>query len=277
VPFHNIADADIYYELSGSGRPAVVLIHGGMCDHRDWTGLVPLLAPGNTVLTFDLRAHGKSGGDPTTVTAAGWAEDINALVATLNLAPAVLVGHSMGSRIAAEAIGQRPRNAAALVLLDGSRAYAGQPAKIASSTGPPPSPTDVITSTIGPYANEEVHAHVLATMSAASEALMIGCLRAMTEWDTRRSGAVFSGLARTLPVLAIQSTYHDRSTPRYALESEDDTTPYLDFLRRTVPQVETKVLTRTGHFSMMERPRAVAALIRDFIRRGVVLAPSGQA
>jgi pimeloyl-ACP methyl ester carboxylesterase len=269
VPFQNIAGADIYYELTGSGRPAVVLVHGGMCDHHDWADLAPLLAPNHAVLTLDLRAHGKSGGDPASVTAERWAADINTLVATLNLAPAILVGHSMGSRIAAEAIGQQPENAAVLVLLDGSRAYAEQPAHVAPSAGPPPSTTDVIKSTIGSYANERVHAHVMATMSSASEDLMMGCLRAMTAWDTGRSDAVFSGLLRTLPVLAIQSTYHDRSTPRCSLESENATTPYLNFLRRTVPQAETKVLTRTGHFSMMERPRDVAALIQDFVKRTV--------
>jgi pimeloyl-ACP methyl ester carboxylesterase len=240
-----------------------------MCDHRDWGDLAPLLTPNHAVLTLDLRAHGKSGGDPASVTAERWAADINTLITTLNLAPAVFVGHSMGSRIAAETIAQRPDNAAALVLLDGSRAYAEHPAHVASSAGPPPSTTDVIKSTIGPYANEKVHAHVMATMSSASEELMMGCLHAMTAWDTGRSDAVFSGLPRTLPVLAIQSTYHDRSTPRYSLESERDTTPYLDFLRRTVPQAETKVLTRTGHFSMMERPRDVAALIQGFIKKTV--------
>lgn len=267
MAFQNIAGADIYYELTGSGRPAVVLIHGGMCDHRDWANLAPLLAPNHTLLTLDLRAHGKSSGDPAALSAARWAEDINTLIATLSLAPAVFVGHSMGSRIAAETIGQQPKKAAALVLLDGSRAYAEHPTQVAPPAVPPPSPTDIITSTIGPYANEKVFARVMATMSSASEALKMGCLAAMTEWDTRRSDTVFSGLPRTLPVLAIQSTYHDRATPRYSLESESDTTPYLDFLRRTVPQVETKVLIRTGHFSMMERPRDVTALIQDFMQR----------
>jgi pimeloyl-ACP methyl ester carboxylesterase len=266
MPVLNIAGADIYYEVAGKGRPSIVFIHGGMCDHRDWTMLTERLAAHHTVVTLDLRAHGKSSGDPGDCSAERWAEDINALIAALDLAPAVLVGHSMGSRIAAEAIVQKPENAAALVLLDGSRAYADA---AASPTTAPPlrSQVDIITSTIGPYASDEVRSQIMATMTSVPPGTMTACMRAMIYWDTHRAETVFSELPRTLPVLAIQSTYHDRATPRYGLKSENETTPYLDFLRRTVPQVETKILTRTGHFSMMERPDDVAMLLRDFANR----------
>jgi pimeloyl-ACP methyl ester carboxylesterase len=269
MPFVNVAGADIYYELTGNGRPAVVLVHGGMCDHRDWNALAGILALNHTVLTLDLRAHGKSGGDPAGCSGERWAEDVNAIITTLKLAPAIIVGHSMGTRVAAEAISQQPQNAAGLVLLDGSRAYAAdgtKPASPVTAAAMPPM-IDIIKVTIGPHANGQVRAQIMATMSSAPPELMNACLRAMTDWDTHRAGKAFSAVPHTLPVLAIQSTHHGHGGPRRCLESENETTPYLDFVRERVPQLETLGLTRTGHFSMMERPDEVARLIHAFAMR----------
>ena len=125
MPFHDLLGARIHYVLTGSGRPAFVFIHGGCCTLADWRLQVDALSAEATVLAVDLRGHGGSSGDLPTCSIGLWAGDVNALIVATGIGPAIIVGHSLGSRVAAEAACQAPENAAALVLVDGSRSSGG--------------------------------------------------------------------------------------------------------------------------------------------------------
>lgn len=259
------------YALAGQGRPALVLIHGGCCASSDWALQAAALADEFAVLTLDLRGHGLSSGAEGELSVGRWAADVNALIDALDLAPAVLVGHSLGSRIVAEAVWQKPDNAAALILLDGSRTVGGRATSAPPFDAPPPQEEDqslpaILDRTIGPYADPATRAQVIATMSSPPEAVMWAAVRALEDWDRDRADRVLAGLPADLPVLAIQSTYHDKFTPRRSFVQAEETSPYLDGLRAALPGLQVAVLPETGHFSMMERPDAVTALIRDFAR-----------
>lgn len=261
--------ADIHYERVGTGRPAFVFVHGGCCALGDWANQLSGLGGEFTALAMDLRGHGRSGGDDRDLHVGRWAADVNALIDALELGPAVITGHSLGARIAAEAAWRRPDNVAALVLLDGSRTVGGLAATAPAeppADAPPqdPSLAAILDRTVGPHADPTVRRHVIETMSAAPPAVMDAAVRALQDWDSERADLVFAGLPADLPVLAIQSTYHDRFTPRRSLRNVDETTPYLDFLRAIRPGVEVRVLPDTGHFSMLERGDVVTSLVRAF-------------
>jgi pimeloyl-ACP methyl ester carboxylesterase len=130
--------------------------------------------------------------------------------------------------------------------------------------GEPTSLAAIIDRTVGEHAGRAVRDQVLATMSAAPAATLEAAVQALADWDGARADLVYAGLPADLPVLAIQSTYHDRFAPRRSLSREDETTPFLDFLRAARPNLAVQVLPRTGHFSMLERPETVTALIREF-------------
>jgi pimeloyl-ACP methyl ester carboxylesterase len=81
---------------AASGKPPVVLIHGGGAHAFWWAFLAPLLADPYDVVALDLTGHGDSGRReryPREV----WAEDVLAVIdhAAFGSRP-VLVGHSMG-------------------------------------------------------------------------------------------------------------------------------------------------------------------------------------
>ena len=95
--------------------------------------------------------------------------------------------------------------------------------------------------------------------------MMLQTVAAYSAWDEERADVVFAALAGELPVLAIQSTYHDRFTARHGLVDQNATTPYLEFLKRALPQLTVAVLPETGHFSMLEKPDAVNALLRGVL------------
>jgi pimeloyl-ACP methyl ester carboxylesterase len=267
MPSLTVNGANLHYELAGHGRPALVLIHGGCCAASDWRLQIDALSGEFTVLAMDLRGHGRSGGADGALTVEQWAADVNALVDALEIGAFVIVGHSLGSRIAAEAVWQRSGSAAGLILLDGSRTVGGL-----SATEPRPGFAEtqgqdigaILDRTIGPYADSAVRGRIVNTMTSPPEAVMWAAARALEDWDRGRADMVLAGLPRNLPVLAIQSTYHDRFTPRRSFARADESSPYLDGLRALVPALTTAVLPDTGHFSMMEQADAVTALIRDF-------------
>jgi len=88
---------ELYYEDHGTGQP-VVLIHGYPLDGHSWEKqTVALLDAGYRVVTYDRRGFGRStkttqGYDYDTFTA-----DLDAVLTTLDLRDAVLVGFSMGT------------------------------------------------------------------------------------------------------------------------------------------------------------------------------------
>jgi len=262
-----LAQSTIFHEVAGAGLPPVMLVHGGMCDHSDWDRLVPLLAEQHTVVCLDLRGHGRSSGDLTGCTVEGWAVDLLALRRSLGLERPVLVGHSLASRVAAEAAACAPTEVGGLVLLDGSRSHGGYAAPPPLTPDPPASLDAIIAATIGPYADSEARSAVHARMASASPEIMAACVTAMREWDLDRADKAFAALVGAMPVLAIQSTYHDRATPRRSFESPGESSPYLDFLREALPQLEVSVLPNAGHFTMLERPETVAGLIHAFAQR----------
>jgi pimeloyl-ACP methyl ester carboxylesterase len=98
--FAEIPGGRLYYELSGSGDP-VVLIHGFTLDRRMWNDVTPRLIERHTVLACDLRGFGKSSlpnaGEPY-----AHREDIRALLDGLGLERVHVVGHSIGGHQALE-------------------------------------------------------------------------------------------------------------------------------------------------------------------------------
>jgi non-heme chloroperoxidase len=93
----NSADIEIYYEDHGTGRP-VVLIHGYPLSGRAWDKqALALLDAGYRVITYDRRGFGKSSQPATGYDYDTFAADLNTLLEHLDLADAVLAGHSMGT------------------------------------------------------------------------------------------------------------------------------------------------------------------------------------
>jgi pimeloyl-ACP methyl ester carboxylesterase len=87
---------DLYYEDHGSGKP-VVLIHGWPLSGRSWEAQVgPLVAAGRRVITYDRRGFGASSQPWSGYDYDTFVDDLDALLAHLDLREVTLVGFSMG-------------------------------------------------------------------------------------------------------------------------------------------------------------------------------------
>lgn len=102
-----------------SGR-TIVLIHGLTAEQESWRPLVGMLAEDHQVLTVDLRGHGASSWatwEPDGYTASRMADDVARVCADLGVVDAVVVGHSLGARVAM-ALAADERLVAGIVLSD---------------------------------------------------------------------------------------------------------------------------------------------------------------
>ncbi len=105
-------------EWSSEGVP-FVLLHGFGNEAHIWDDLARVVAAYYRTLALDLRGHGDSDPDPE----AGYdhvsmARDVEAATEGLGFERLVLLGHSMGGRVALRFAGKHPERMAGLILVD---------------------------------------------------------------------------------------------------------------------------------------------------------------
>ena len=94
--FIEMGKTRLYYEEMGRGLP-LVMIHGGLLNHHMWDNQFEIFAEGYRVIRYDLRNHGQSTGIPGDFK---HYEDLYELLEQLNIEKAVILGLSLGVRIA---------------------------------------------------------------------------------------------------------------------------------------------------------------------------------
>jgi 3-oxoadipate enol-lactonase len=103
----------VWHERRGEGPP-VVFIHPGIADSRVWDPQWASFAPPFSLVRCDLPGFGRTPVEDTTLR---FAAEVAALLDSLGLAGAALVGCSLGGRIALELAVARPELVGALVLV----------------------------------------------------------------------------------------------------------------------------------------------------------------
>ncbi len=105
VDDENSGKVDLYYEDHGKGKP-VILIHGWPLSGASWEKQVSvLLDAGYRVITYDRRGFGDSSRPAFGYDYNTFAEDLNKLIAKLDLRDVSLVGFSMGGGEVARYLG----------------------------------------------------------------------------------------------------------------------------------------------------------------------------
>lgn len=108
----------ISYEVHGTGESTLVLVHGWSCDARYFREQLPALAPTHRVVTLDLAGHGHSGSSRTDYTMESFGQDVQAVLRDVGGDRFILVGHSMGGIVIAEAARLDASRLLGLVLID---------------------------------------------------------------------------------------------------------------------------------------------------------------
>ena len=113
--FANIDNAKIYYETAGKGI-ALVMIHAGVADSRQWNNEFTDFAQSYQVIRYDMRGYGRSepvGGEFSHMS------DLVSLLDALEIhGPIVVMGCSMGGGLAMDFALTHPSRAKGLIMVD---------------------------------------------------------------------------------------------------------------------------------------------------------------
>jgi len=105
----------LHYEITGHG-PHVVLLHPVGLDLTFLDPLADAMRQKFTILSVDLRGHGRSPLTPPAGSLQDFVEDVHALLVQLAYAPAALVGFSFGGMLAQVLTLSHPGDVSALVV-----------------------------------------------------------------------------------------------------------------------------------------------------------------
>ena len=246
----------IHVEKMGSGDVALVFLHFWGGSARTWRHVTgPLSASFQTIAT-DHRGWGESDAPADGYTLDDLAADALGVIEALGVERYVLIGHSMGGKVAQLLASRHPKGLLGLVLV--------APA--------PPSPmhlpTEVRQGMVAAYSSRETIEvtidQVLAgkPLSAEDRAQAIadilrGASSAKAAWPTSTSQEDISAAVAAIKV------------PTLVIAGELDNVDTVDTLRSEllsrIPHAVLEVLPQTGHLSPLESPVEIVDFIEEFM------------
>ncbi|HWP59099.1 MAG TPA: alpha/beta fold hydrolase [Candidatus Acidoferrales bacterium] len=266
MPYLKRADAEIYYEVYGAGRPFLFCSATGV-DGQCWKEYqVPEFSRDHQVILFDYRGTGKSSKTVTKYTTAMFAADAAAILDELGAEQAIVCGHSMGGRVAQLLALDHPRKVSKLILASSGASFSetkGIPLKMCQGMIEKGFEKYVREHTIETgWTPEYVAAH-RDVVEKFLEVRMAGIaplpcyLRhaiARQEHDTR-------GRLKDIRVPTLVLVGEDEHDATSDLSHRDSA----EIFRREIPNARFVVLRGQRHHYFVSDPAAVHEAIREFI------------
>ncbi len=114
----------LYHEIYGAGEP-LVLLPGGLMTIPEMAPLLQALADERRVIAVELQGHGRTADTDRPLRLESMGDDVAALIETLGLGQADLVGYSLGGEVALRTAIRHPHRVRRLVLLSTPYALSG--------------------------------------------------------------------------------------------------------------------------------------------------------
>jgi pimeloyl-ACP methyl ester carboxylesterase len=246
----------IAYVTDGTAQPALVFVHGWSCDRRYWSLQLQGFLKYYQVVGLDLAGHGDSGSNRTQWTMSAFGGDVAAVVDALKLEKVVLIGHSMGGDVVAEAARRLKGRVAGLIWVDTYKRL-GTPRtddEVAAILRPlrahfAEATRQFVRGMFVPPSDPGLVDLVARDMSEAPPEIAIGALESALRYD-REMPAALADLK--LPVIAINPE-----------------TPATDVASLSKHGVDVMVMSDVGHFPMLEAPDRFNRLLRTAIEKVV--------
>jgi pimeloyl-ACP methyl ester carboxylesterase len=242
---------------SGEGEPALVFLHYWGGSARTWHRVIDRLDGRVRCVAIDQRGWGGSVATDGQYDLAAMADDVESVTTALDLRRYVLVGHSMGGKVAQIVATRQPGGLVGLVLV------------APAPPTPMPVPEAQRAGMLASYGSRE---GVLAALSVLAGAPLADDLREQVIEDTLRGAAeakwvwtargmiedVSAGLgAVSIPVSIIVGS-RDRVEHEPALR---------EVFGRLLPQATFRVLEGVGHLSPLEAPGELADACAELLAR----------
>ena len=109
-----------FWDWGTEGKPALILVHGGLDHARNWDWVAKALRDDYHVYALDLRGHGNSAWAPGALySIAEHILDLSVLADIINQFPVRIIGHSLGAITTLLYAGVFPERVAKLVAIEG--------------------------------------------------------------------------------------------------------------------------------------------------------------
>ncbi len=250
--------ADIAYTVAGQGSPALVFVHGWSCDKSYWKEQVKAFSGTHKVIAIDLAGHGDSSQDRSDYTMLAFGQDVKAVIDQESADNVVLVGHSMGGEIIAEAALLIPDKVIALIGADTLQNVARPFTQEEMDGMLAPLQEDFIEGAKGfakgmfpENADPKLVEWVLSDMSSAPKDVAISALANYLK--LYRDGDIASRFEKiNVPVFAINA----RLWPTDVEEN-----------RKHMKSFNVSYVEDSGHFVMQEKPEEFNTMLRNILKQ----------
>jgi pimeloyl-ACP methyl ester carboxylesterase len=242
------------YTLCGDGPP-VLLLHGWTCNQRFWEPQIEALSTDHRVLAPDFRGHGESDVPINGCTLARLAEDVHEMMWALDMAPAAVVGHSMGGMVAQQLALSHPEDLSALVLVATAAAdpdgqlISGRIASDAVEAGYRDAFLRYFPGWFPADGDPDLREWVRSQMLRTPERVALGLVEDYRDFDFRND---LPGIR--VPALVVAASSDVSTAPARSQE-----------IARLIPGAKLVTIERAGHFVHLERPREVNAALHEFL------------
>lgn len=237
----------IAYEQYGAGEPTLVFVHGWSCDSRYWRAQIDHFAKKYRVVVLDLAGHGHSGLTRNRYTMQAFGQDVRAVVEAVGGKTVILVGHSMGGQVIAEAARLMPDRVIGLIGVDtfDNIEYPLTRKELEQMIAPLVDDFQVgtrafVEGMIRPDTDPRIRDWILADMSSAPPWVALSALEEMMQQYIAGDAAkIFEQIKA--PVVCV-------SGDLWPINAEAN--------RRHMQSFEAVVLSNADHFLMLDRPYA---------------------
>jgi pimeloyl-ACP methyl ester carboxylesterase len=235
----------ISYEIFGAEEPTLVFVHGWSCDARYWRAQVPVFSKKFRVVVLDLAGHGNSGMSRTKYTMASFGEDVRAVVESSGSHKVILIGHSMGGTVIAEAARLMPDRVIGLIGIDTleNLEYPMTSEELEKMIAPLKenfrnASRQFVGGMIAAKTDSKLREWILSDMSAAPPSVALSAMNEMmTQYITGEAAKAFNNIR--IPVVTVNGDM-------WPINYEAN--------RRHMFSFDAIVLKGADHFLMMDRP-----------------------
>jgi pimeloyl-ACP methyl ester carboxylesterase len=199
----------ISFESYGSGEPTLVFVHGWSCDARYWREQIPHFSKKHRVIVLDLAGHGHSGMGRAQYTMRAFGEDVKAVTEATGSRSVILVGHSMGGSVVAEAARLMADRVIGLVGIDTLEniEYPMTQEEFKGMVGPLETNFQTgcrqfVETMISPRTDAELREWIIADMSAAPPDVALSAMESMmSQYITGEAAKIFEDIR--IPVMTV--------------------------------------------------------------------------
>lgn len=247
----------ISYNVYGSGNVTLLFVHGWSCDSRYWREQVPYFAGKYRVVTMDLAGHGHSGQGRKIYSVESFGQDVNAVMKDIDAKKVILIGHSFGGEITAEAARLAPGRVIGIIGVDTlhnleeaiSEEQVKQMADGFKKDFRPATKTFVEQMMVKDV-NPELKQWIMDDMSSAPPNIAI---------------SAFEEYAAYLEKKKTANTFREIKAPVISVNADQWPTN-IEANRRYMQSFDIVIMKGVGHFPMLERPEEFNKLLERSIR-----------